>query len=178
MGEFIAYTTFYDWCFSYNCLQVLPTPVKGPWVDGDFMIHLGRWNVKTIYLESPGYIIYPPTRSGFKELIGRISECVDGALERFIIRCGYGREVAHADPVNDDDARDFQQLLGTPWEDRIEGVDDYYLPVVPSQGTLRNRRGGVYGIGIGEDRCWEEAVGSLPRGYDSWYHDRWVTFGF
>jgi hypothetical protein len=80
-------------------------------------------------------------------------------LDRFIIRCGYGRE------LEPDDERGPELL--TPWDHGIEGADDYFLPKPTDYRGLRNQRGGVYEVrrkkwGEGE---WEGVAGSLPEEY-------------
>jgi len=87
-----------------------------------------------IYIESPGYIIYPPTRAELNSFANNMSSCFIHNLDHLIIHCGYGRVVG---------GRQTQSLIGTPWQDQEEGVNDFYLPQPPN---MVYDGGGVYEI--------------------------------
>jgi len=109
--------------------------VVAPWLAYDFRLDLARWTTATlIYIESPGYIIYPPTRAELNLFSNNMSSCFIHNLERLIIQCGYGREVPD---------RQTQTLESTPWEDQEEGVNDFYLPRPPD---MVYHEGGIYEV--------------------------------
>jgi hypothetical protein len=55
-------------------------------------------------------------------------------LDRLIIQCGYGCGVG---------GRQTQSLIGMPWQDQEEGVNNFYLPQPPN---MVYDEGGVYEI--------------------------------
>jgi len=78
-------------------------------------------------------------------------------MEKFIIRCGYGRELEPDDEVG-------PELL-TPWVHGMEGIDDYFLPKPSNYGGHHNPCGGVYEIGRKNCGGWEGRAGSVPAEY-------------
>jgi hypothetical protein len=130
-------------------------------------LDLSKWTtVRVICVESPGFVVFPPTRTNFDKVVGIISsEMTSEVLEMVIIHCGYGREVEIPDPSEWDNAEPYQQLSGTPWEDRVEGLNDYFLPRPPPNSNLHNRRGGIYEISKNKDRQWEGGTGEMPEIY-------------
>ena len=115
-----------------------------PWLTYTFCLDLARWTTATmIYIESPGYIIYPPTRAELNSFTNNMSSCFIHDLDHLIIQCGYGRGVG---------GRQTQSLIGMPWQDQEEGVNDFYLPqpsdmVYEKGGIYEIRRNGVGSMG-------------------------------
>jgi len=149
--------------------QKLTEPVVAPWLTYTFRLDLARWTTATlIYIESPGYIIYPPTRAELNLFANNMSSCFIHNLDRLIIQCGYGLEV---------DGRHTQTLTGTPWEDQEEGEGDhdFYLPQPPNMvyedgGIYEIRRNGV-GSMVGH-------AGMIPQEIGWVNDDELPAFGF
>ena len=147
-------------------------------MDPSFGTILSKWKTVTlIYLESPGYVIYPPTRVQLNDFVSRVTRTFGDTLESFVIRCGYGREVLNVDAEEEDDPEQFQGLHGTPWQSGVEGLHDYYLPRVDPGCGLHNRRGGMYEICRGVPDGWVGVAGNLPVLY-TWADEYEATFNF
>lgn len=127
------------------------------------------------YIETPGYVIWPPTRAEVDKFVVKHSRDFGPHLQKLVIRCGYAREVRLVDPLDEDHAIQFQQVEGTAWEDRIEGLNDYFLPGISTNTPLRNRRGGIYQIAKNKEGTWVGTGGKIPTDY-TWVEDYHTTF--
>jgi hypothetical protein len=137
----------------------------------DFAADINRWNTMVfLYLESPGFVVYPPTSNEFDRFVDRMAESFGHALQRLVVRCGYGLDV---DEHSVDGERiKHQTLKGTPWEGMIEGVDDYFLP------GGDDFDGGVYEIRRGLDGNFLIGVGGPFEEECGWVDDYETTFDF
>ncbi|KIM76107.1 hypothetical protein PILCRDRAFT_91749 [Piloderma croceum F 1598] len=163
-----------------NNTLVLPDNWRVQWRSGrtGFWRHLSKWTtIRVICVESPGFVVFP-TLTNFNTLVGIISsEITSKALETVIIHCRYGWEVENPDPSKWDNTELYQQLTGTLWEDRVEGLNNYFLPRPPPNSYLYNRCGGIYEISKNKDGQWEGGVGEMPEIY-TWSDDYGTTFNF
>jgi hypothetical protein len=144
-------------------------PLTGPWMRYDFAADIARWNTMILfYLDSPGFVVFPPTQTEFNRFVHRMADAFGHALQRLVVRCGYGLEVEEHDI--DGEYVTYQTLEGTPWESRIEGVNDYFLP----GGNLE---GGIYEIRRGSDGNLVGRAGSFVEEC-GWLDDYETTFDF
>jgi hypothetical protein len=160
------------WSFSQLTLRL---PLSVPWSYDDFGHNISLWkNIRVFYIETPGYVVWPPTREQLHKFVVAHSGYFGPSMQQFIMRCGYGRELCAVDPA-EEDPLEFQQVAGTEWEDRIEGLNDYFLPGVSATSPLRNRRGGIYKIEKDIDGSWVGTGGEMPTDY-TWPDDYDATF--
>jgi hypothetical protein len=135
----------------------------------DFATDINRWNTMVFfYLESPGFVVFPPTCTEFNRFVHRMADGFGHALQRLVVRCGYGLDVD--EHYANGECIKYQTLEGTPWESRTEGVDDYFLPGDDFDGGIYEIRRGLDGNLVGLE-------GSLVEEY-GWVDDYETTFDF
>ena len=128
-----------------------------PWTHPSFSEHLSWWKtVKCIVIESPGFVIWPPTLHQFEQMKDVITaQLADSYISEILIMCGYGEELS-------DDSLGVvgRELKGTPWEDGIEGMDDFFLP---QDGHISSGR--VYSLWRGSGGDWTTGSKGVPKVY-------------
>jgi hypothetical protein len=128
----------------------------------------GGNNVGSIVIETPAFVIWPPTLRQFHKFQDDVTPWfVDCRFGRILIMCVYGTELS-------DRSRGVmgRKLEGTLWEGE-EGVNNFY---VPQDGhTVSN--GGVYELFKGRGCDWISSCGSYPKEY-SWANDYDTRFYF
>jgi hypothetical protein len=135
----------------------------------DFPTDIARWNTLVLfYIESPGFIIFPPTRAAFDMFVHRMTPGFGHNLQRLVVRCGYGEHVD--DDYDNGDCIRYQTLERTPWEGRTEGVNDYFLPGDKFDGGVYEVRRGSDGNLVGIAGLFAEECG--------WVDDYETTFNF
>jgi len=135
----------------------------------DFAEDIARWNTMILfYLESPGFVVFPPTQTEFNRFVHRMADAFGHALQRLVVRCGYGMEVE--DSYIDGEYVTYQTIEGTPWEGRIEGLNDYSFLEAISRGGIYEIRRGSDGNLVGRAGSFVEECG--------WVDDYETTFDF
>jgi hypothetical protein len=133
-----------------------------PWTHPSFSEHLSWWKtVKYVVIESPGFVVWPPTRHQFERVKDVFTaQLADCCISQIVIMCAYGEELS-------DDSLGVvgRELKDTPWEDGIEGVNDFFVP----QDTYISN-GGVYSLKRGCGGDWITCGGELPKVY-KWSND-------
>jgi hypothetical protein len=129
-----------------------------PWTHSSFSEHLSWWKtVECVVIESPGFVIWPPTLHQFEQVKDVFTaQLADCRISEIVIICAYGEELS-------DDSLGVvgRELKGTPWEDEIQGVNDFF---VPQDGYISN--GGVYSLERISGGDWTARCGEVPKVYN------------
>lgn len=137
--------------------------LEPPWSHPSLGEHLSWWKkVDTIIIESPAFVIWPPTLQRFKQLKDDITpQLADCRVSEILIICAFGEELSI-----DSLGVVGRKLKGTPWEDEEEGINDFYIPC---DGYTMSC-GGAYKLSRYRGGEWTLGCGSSPEVY-TWMND-------
>jgi hypothetical protein len=137
--------------------------LEPPWRHPSLGEDLSWWkNAVTIIIESPAFVIWPPTRQRFEQLKDDIPpQLTDCRVSKILIICMFGEELS-----SDQLGVVGRKLWGTPWEDEEEGVNNFYIPC---DGYTMSW-GGAYMLSRYHGGEWTMGCGSSPKVY-SWMGD-------
>jgi hypothetical protein len=129
-----------------------------PWSHPSLGKHLSWWKkVVTIMIESPAFVIWPPTSQRFEQLKDDITpQLADCRISEMLIICAFREELS-----SDSLGVVGRKLQGTPWEDEEEGVNDFYIPC----DGYTMLCGAMYSLSRSRGGEWTTGCGSSPKVY-------------